>query len=330
MSPSPIASLVRPAPAPPTLLAPLDPEMQRLYGEATHLAVGRLPVLIVGETGVGKEHLAEVLHDRSPRAAQPFIRINCAAVTESLFESELFGHERGAFTGGDREKPGLLEAAGRGTVFLDEVGELPPVLQAKLLRALGTGAAHRVGGLSARTIEARFVSATNRDLAAAVAAGAFRVDLYHRLAGAVLRVPPLRARGSEIVPLAESFARAAAQDLGRAPVALTPDARAALRARPWWGNVRELRNVVERAVLLARDGSITPAHLGDSAAPPPAPPAPPASLSAPDRRAQVERALADAGGNQKRAAKHLGIDRRTLSRWLDRLAIARPRKPSAL
>ena len=210
----------------------LDAEMQRLYREAEDLAVGRLPVLIVGETGVGKEHLAEVIHQASPRAGHPFVRINCAALTHSLFESELFGHERGAFTGGEREKPGLLEAAGRGTVFLDEVAELPLPLQAKLLRALEAGAAYRVGGLSPRPIQARFVSATNRDLTAAMASGELRADLYYRLAGSVLTVPPLRARRGEIVALAERFAAGAARELGRTGIEISDAARAALLARP--------------------------------------------------------------------------------------------------
>jgi two-component system response regulator AtoC len=309
----------------------LDPEMKRLYREAAQLAAGRLPVLIVGETGVGKEHLAEALHHGSPRAAHPFVRLNCAAVTDSLFESELFGHERGAFTGGDREKPGLLEAAGRGTVFLDEVGELPLGLQAKLLRALETGVVRRVGGLAPRPIEARFVSATNRDLAAAAARGELRRDLYYRLAGAILRVPPLRARRCEVLPLADGFALQAARELGRDPVPIGPEARAALLAYPFWGNVRELRNVIERAVLLAGDGRIGPEHLGEArdATPGLAVVAGGAPLES-DRRASVLEALAASAGNQKLAARRLGIDRRTLSRWLDQLAIARPRKLTAV
>jgi two-component system, NtrC family, response regulator AtoC len=318
-------------PAPTRLSDPplvLDVQMQRLYREAEDLAAGRLPVLIVGETGVGKEHLAEVIHQASPRADAPFVRINCAALTHSLFESELFGHERGSFTGGEREKPGLLETAGRGTVFLDEVAELPLPLQAKLLRALEAGAAHRVGGLTPRPIQARFVSATNRDLNAAIERGELRADLYYRLAGSVLEVPPLRARRSEILPLAERFAAGSARELGRAGVALSEAARAGLLAHPWRGNVRELRNAIERAVLLARDGVIGPEHLPGgfllAAAPIPAASDPPSG----DRRARVLHALAAAGGNQKLAAQRLGINRRTLARWLDQLAIARPRSPA--
>jgi two-component system response regulator AtoC len=322
-----VTPLLRP-PAPPnrTPLV-LDPEMQRIYREAGELAVGRLPVLIVGETGVGKEHLAEVLHERSPRTGRPFVRLNCAAVTETLFESELFGHERGAFTGGDREKPGLLETAGRGTVFLDEVGELAPSLQAKLLRALETGAAHRVGGVIPRPIEARFVSATNADLLQAVGSGDFRRDLYHRLAGAVLRVPPLRRRPAEILPLAEAFAVEAARDLGWAPPLLTPEACTALLAHAWPGNVRELRNAIERAVLLARAGVVGLEHLAGGLTPavtPALPSEPPPEPG--DRRASVQRALLACGGNQKEAARRLGVDRRTLGRWLDRLGMPRPRK----
>jgi transcriptional regulator with PAS, ATPase and Fis domain len=295
----------------------LDAEMQRLYREAEDLAAGRLPVLILGETGVGKEHLAEVIHQASPRAGHPFVRINCAALTHSLFESELFGHERGSFTGGEREKPGLLEAAGRGTVFLDEVAELPLPLQAKLLRALEAGAAYRVGGLQPRPVQARFVSATNRDPTAAMASGELRADLYYRLAGSVLAVPPLRARRGEIVALAERFA---------AGTPMSDAARAALLARPWPGNVRELRNAIERAVLLARNGVIGPEHLPAATSAPVAEPvAGPRSAEAADRRTRVLEALAACGGNQKLAAQRLGINRRTLARWLDQLAIARPR-----
>ncbi len=315
-----------PRPDPPVVL---DAGMQRVYREAEDLAAGRLPVLIVGETGVGKEHLAEVIHQASPRAAHPFVRINCAALTESLFESELFGHERGAFTGGEREKPGLLEVAGRGTVFLDEVAELPLPLQAKLLRALEAGAAHRVGGLSPRPVLARFVSATNRDLEDAIAQGELRADLYYRLAGSVLRVPPLRERRGEIVPLAERFAAGTARELGRAGVQISEEARARLLEHPWRGNVRELRNAIERAVLLARDGVIGPAHLPSSFGFGPIPPTrePAPGPSPGDRRARVMEALATCGGNQKQAAERLGINRRTLARWLDQLAIPRPRSP---
>ena len=327
-----------PAPGPTTPRAPivLDPEMERLYREAEELAAGRLPVLIVGETGVGKEHLAEAIHQAGPRAPHPFVRINCAAVTHSLFESELFGHERGAFTGGEREKPGLLEAAGRGTVFLDEVAELPLPLQAKLLRALESGGAHRVGGLVPRPIQARFVSATNRDLPSAIDLGQFRQDLFYRLAGSVLRVPPLRARPGEILPLAERFAASVARELGRGRVELLPEARQRLAAHGWPGNVRELRNALERAVLLARDGVIgveqlegalsapAAARAAATGRPAPAAPADDPARSA-SRRAIVLEALAASGGNQKQAAQRLGINRRTLARWLDQLAIARPR-----
>jgi two-component system response regulator AtoC len=310
----------------------LDAQMLRLYREAEELAAGRLPVLVVGETGVGKEHLAEVIHQSSPRAVHPFVRINCAAVTHTLFESELFGHERGSFTGGEREKAGLLEAAGRGTVFLDEVAELPLLLQAKLLRALESGGAHRVGGLTPRPIQARFVSATNRDLGAAIERGEFRRDLYYRLAGSVLNVPPLRRRPGEILPLAEAFAAVVARELGRAAVEILPDARERLLRHTWPGNVRELRNAVERAVLLARDGIVGVPQLEGAlsapgaALPLGAPPAPPTGEDPPAaRRTAVLEALAACGGNQKQAAQRLGINRRTLARWLDQLAIARPR-----
>jgi two-component system response regulator AtoC len=298
----------------------LDREMQRLYREAEDLAAGRLPVLIVGETGVGKEHLAEVIHQASPRAVHPFVRINCAALTHSLFESELFGHERGAFTGGEREKPGLLEAAGRGTVFLDEVAELPLPLQAKLLRALETGAAYRVGGLSPRPIQARFVSATNRDLTSAMASGELRADLYYRLAGSVLTVPPLRARCGEIVALAERFAAGAARELGQTGIQISEAARAALLARPWPGNVRELRNAVERIAVYGWQEAEPEA---EAAPPPPSEPLRPfheakAELLAKFERDYLRTILEQKSGNITAAAAAAGVDRVHFLRLLDR------------
>ncbi len=187
--------------------------MRRLYDVAARVARGTIGVLIVGETGAGKEVVAEHVHRHSPRAGGPFVRVNCAALSETLVESELFGHERGAFTGADRATRGLLEAAEGGTVLLDEIGELPPAMQAKLLRVLEDRQVTRVGAMSSREeVDVRFVAATNRDLEADVAAGTFRRDLYFRIAGAVLAIPPLRARLDEIEPLARAFLA----DAGRA------------------------------------------------------------------------------------------------------------------
>jgi DNA-binding NtrC family response regulator len=224
------------------------------------IAASRISVLILGETGVGKEVLAEMVHRRSPRASKPFLRLNCAALSDSLLESELFGHERGAFTGAVAQKRGLLETANGGTVFLDEVGEVPLATQVKLLRVIEERMVTRVGGLSPKSLDVRFVAATNRDLEAEVARGTFRQDLFFRLNGISIVVPPLRERQEEIEMLAESFIAAASRDRPRPPH-LSREALARLVAYSWPGNIRELRNVIERAVLLAGDGEIAPRHL---------------------------------------------------------------------
>jgi DNA-binding NtrC family response regulator len=313
--------------------------------QAARIAVGKLSVLVLGETGVGKERFAERLHEMSPRRAAPFVRINCGAITETLLESELFGHERGAFTGATSTKDGLIESADGGTAFLDEVGELPMSLQVKLLRVLEEGSVRRVGAVGERTIDVRFVAATNRDLVAEVDAGRFRRDLYFRLAGATFQLPPLRERRDEIIPLAERFLAAAATP-GRA-YALTEEARAWLVGYEWPGNIRELRNACERAVLLATSAVIERDHLAIEeprrhtnrrapTIPPPLGLQPPSADMPSQVRATVaelERqrileALDKCAGNQTRAAEMLGISRRTLINRLDEYGIARPRKRS--
>ncbi|HEY0990738.1 MAG TPA: sigma 54-interacting transcriptional regulator, partial [Kofleriaceae bacterium] len=292
--------------------------MQRLYGLLDTIAPSTLRVLILGETGTGKEVYARAVHARSDRAARPFIALNCASLVESLLESELFGHEKGAFTGATEAKPGLLEQADGGTVFLDEIGELPLAAQAKLLRVLENGELLRVGGLRPRRIDVRLVAATNADLDAAIAAGKFRRDLYYRINGCVVVLPPLRERTSEILPLARHFAAA----LGCAQ--FTGAAERALCAHPWPGNVRELKTVIERAVLLsARRGAIDAPDLmlSPRRIPPTVPPG-----VAPHEREQLLEALQRAHGNQKEAAKLLGLSRQTLSKKLDTHGIGRPRK----
>ena len=240
-----------------------DPEMIRLHALAASVAVGNISILIIGETGSGKEILAEAIHRHSRRAGGMFLRLNCAALTESLLESELFGYEKGAFTGAAHSKAGLLETANGGTVFLDEVGEMPLSLQATLLRVIEDGEVMRVGGRQACPVDVRVVSATNRDLEAQVQQGHFRKDLYYRLAGATLVVPPLRARPSEIEPLARLFlTRAALQAERTPPPVLSPAALDRLRAHQWPGNVRELRNVMHRAALLCQTGVIGVEDLG--------------------------------------------------------------------
>ena len=238
-----------------------DPLMQRLYELVGRVAAGTINVLVLGETGVGKEVIAEAIHQRSPRASHPFLRLNCAALSETLLESELFGHEKGAFTGAEQAKPGLLETAEGGTVLLDEVGELSLSLQAKLLRVIDTREVLRVGGLKARPIDVRFVAATNRDIEAETARGVFRQDLYYRLGGFTLEVPPLRQRTAEIESLARAFATEASRQAGRPPPSISRPALDLLRRYSWPGNVRELRNVMERAVVLCRGDVITLEHL---------------------------------------------------------------------
>ena len=302
------------------------------------VARGQINVLILGETGAGKEVLAERLHQLSPRATAPFLGLNCAALPEALLESELFGHERGAFTGAAAAKRGLLETAEGGTVFLDEVGELPLSIQAKLLRVIETRQVLRVGGLKPVVIDVRFIAATNRDLEAEATRGAFRSDLYFRLDGVTLVVPPLRRRTDEIAALARAFARdAGARLVPPVEPTLDHDAIELLEAYSWPGNVRELRNVIERAVLLSPDGHIGPHQLPADklraaavAVPFEIPPVD--ELGALRRRIDdLERerildALAKCGGNQTRAARLLDMPRRTLVSRLGRYAVPRPRK----
>ncbi len=324
----------------------LDPRMRALHSQAERAARSAISVLIQGETGAGKDVLARYVHARSGRSG-PFLAINCAALPEALLEAELFGSEKGAFTGSTQARPGLLESAQGGTVFLDEVGELPLATQAKLLRVVEERKVMRVGGRTARDIDVRFVSATNRDLETRSREGGFREDLYYRLNGITLQVPPLRERGREIESLAASFLAATCQALGKKILPLAPQTVAALKRHRWPGNVRELKNAIERAALLCDGDVILPEHLPErmlTAAPPPAEPAllpsqPEAGAASLEdqmkrideeqrelERERIRRALAETGGNQKRAAELLGISRRTLSTRLNELDLPRPRK----
>ena len=305
----------------------LAPAMRRLYELAARLARGTISTLIVGETGTGKEMLAEYVHRASPRASGPLIRVNCAAFADGLVESELFGHARGAFTGATRDHRGLLEAASGGTVVLDEVGELPPPIQAKLLRVLEDRGLVRVGATTPVAIDVRFVAATNRDLEAAVASGSFRRDLYFRLAGAVLEIPPLRDRLDEVVALAQAFLADAGRRLARPELRLGDDAVTALRQHHWPGNVRELKNVIERAALVVDGDRVAAADLPFAVAPSasPVPAALPDALAAVER-ARIVEALAQCDGNQTRAAAALGMPLRTFVKRLDQYGVSRPRK----
>jgi DNA-binding NtrC family response regulator len=289
------------------------------------VAKSPLPVLITGETGTGKELVARGIHELSGR--KPFLAVNCAALPDPLLESELFGHERGAFTGADKAKPGLLEAADGGTLFLDEVGELPVLLQPKLLRALEEGEIRRVGATRAIRVQVRLLAATNRDLDEEIAAGRFREDLYWRLNGLTLHVPPLRERPADIPVLLDHFLSRFAASMGRdVTTRFAPEAVALLTAYPWPGNVRELRSAVERAATLAdsdvmaadalperiRHGGLLRATVAEAAG---------KHLS----MAEVERAyileiLRVTGGNKSRAADVLGLDRKTLYRKLQEYA----------
>jgi DNA-binding NtrC family response regulator len=322
-----------------------DRTMQELHGLAARIASGTISVLILGETGVGKEVLGERIHRLSPRAAKPYLRLNCAALSETLLESELFGHERGAFTGAVGTKQGLLETADGGSVFLDEVGDLPLALQAKLLRVLEDRVVTRVGGLKPRPLDVRFIAATNRDLEAEVARGAFRQDLYFRLNGATLVIPPLRERPGEIPALARAFLAQGAKQAGLSSVpALSSSALDVLVRYSWPGNIRELRNVVERAVLLCGAGTIQLQHLplekmrGGLTAELPRPSSPliatvsavppklqrrGSRLTKEQERAHIVAALEACGGNQTRAAEMLGLARRTLVSRLREFGLTR-------
>ncbi len=325
----------------------VDRAMRELYAQARRVAQGDIAVLILGETGAGKELLAEELHYASPRAQKPFIAFNCAALSETLLESELFGHEKGSFTGAGQAQQGLLEAAHGGTVFLDEVGDVPMSTQVKLLRVLEEKKVMRVGSRTPRAIDIRIVSATNRDLESEIGKGTFRADLYYRLGGVTLSIPPLRERTAEILPLATRFLAAAAKSGGQKAPKIHADTIELLERYPWPGNVRELRNVMERACLLCADEILEPSHLparltesARASVPPAIPDAAPgapgnpldatkAALEAEMKRLERQRiieAIAKCAGNQTQAAALLGISRRTLVTRLSELDLPRPRK----
>ena len=318
--------------APEGWYAPSSPAMQAVVASIERVAASDMSVLLIGETGVGKEVCAELVHRRSPRAHRRFLRLNCSALPEALIESELFGHERGAFTGAVAARAGLIESADGGTVFLDEIAELPHAVQVKLLRVLDRREVLRIGGRAETTVDVRFVAATHKSLEGEIAAGRFRQDLYYRLAGMRIRVPPLRERRDEIPALAHQFLAAAARRQQRAAVELSPDALSALVQHGWPGNVRELRNTIERALVECGGGPIGPEHLsldtesgGDArhTGPIPYPARLHDELEELGRR-RIEDALAAAGGNQSEAARRLGISRGALLARLRALGIGRP------
>jgi two-component system response regulator HydG len=297
-----------------------SPALTRTLDQARRVAQHRdVTVLIGGETGTGKELLARALHYDSPRAAAPFVEINCGAIPANLLESELFGHEKGSFTGATSAKPGLMELANGGTIFLDEIGNLPLELQPKLLRALESREIRRVGGQQSRRIDVRVIGATHLDLPAAVGRGEFREDLFYRLNVVALVLPPLRDRGADVEVLAEAFAARLAGQYGLPMPELTAETRQALRAHPWPGNIRELRNAIERALVLSPPGSL---DLVEQQAPKPEPQAPGGPLPFPASLKTITQAATAAmldlvDGNKSEAARRLGISRPRLQRILD-------------
>ena len=294
--------------------------MREVYKTIGLAASTDAPVLILGESGTGKELVATALHRHSDRAAGPFIRVNCGALPEGLVESELFGHERGAFTGADRQKPGRFERAAGGTIFLDEVGELPLPAQVKILRVIQHREFERVGGTETLRTDARLISATHRDLSKEVAAGRFREDLYYRLNVARIVIPPLRDRSEDIDPLAEYILRRIERSHGWRELSLSAEALLAIKQRPWPGNVRQLENTLARAVIAARGRTILPEHLDADDSTDPAISAagevadsmPLRALLAEVERRAIQRALLACGGNRTKTAEKLGISRRQL------------------
>jgi two-component system, NtrC family, response regulator AtoC len=309
----------------PTPVAQIEGKSQRMldvYKLVARVAPSTATVLVVGESGTGKELVARAIHARSPRAEKPFVPVNCTALSESLLESELFGHARGAFTGAVGAKRGLFETASGGTLFLDEIGDMGPKMQAQILRVLQDGEMRPVGGTDPIRVDVRLVCATNRDLDAEVKAGRFREDLYFRINVVTVRMPPLRERAGDIPILVRHFIAKIAKREGRAEASVSPEALALLSRHTWPGNVRELENAIERAVAIAKGNVVLPSDLPAEVYGG----APAAGTSIIDDRptlGELEKryialVLAECGGNKKRAAEKLGIDRRTLYRAIER------------
>jgi DNA-binding NtrC family response regulator len=317
-----------------------DRKLRQVSQQLQRAAATDTTVLIEGESGTGKELFARALHMLSPRADGPFVAINCAAIPETLLETELFGHEKGAFTGATARKPGRFEMAHRGTLFLDEIGELPLGLQAKILRALEEKKFERVGGTVVLHVDVRVVAATNRNLRASVAAREFREDLFFRLSVFPISVPPLRERVDDVPILARHFVDRFCRDLNKNPLALSPAALEEFRLYPWPGNIRELQNCIERAVILCEGDTIHPRHLNLSFRQPVSTPAPVdpwdqidlsgtmhdvvRRITAEVERRKMDQAMRDAAGDRRRAAELLNVSVKTLLQKLREHGIEEP------
>ncbi len=309
-------------------------EMRRIEQLVDRIAQGEATVLIQGESGTGKEVVARAIHQRGPRADKPFVVINCAAIPETLLESELFGFEAGAFTSAQRRKKGLLEMADGGTLFLDEIGEMQPRMQAKILRVLENKTLRRIGGTSDIKVDVRFIAASNRDLQAAIRDGAFREDLYYRLGVMVIHLPPLRARIGDLDLFVTSFIAEFSQAMGKTVTAISSEAMRLMQSYSWPGNIRELRNVIERAMVLCDGREIQPAHLpaeldgatlslGEMRSPR----LPPEGINLGDMVSQLEKslvreALERANGNQSKAAELLSMTRDQLRYRIEKYGLA--------
>jgi DNA-binding NtrC family response regulator len=306
-----------------------DQKMRAMFCLASKVAATDATVLITGETGTGKEVLARAIHQASPRAKQPFVAVACSSLPETLIEAELFGHEKGAFTGATSSRRGRFEAAERGTIFLDEIGELSPALQVKLLRVLQERSFERLGSNQARTMEARVICATNRDLLTLVKTGQFRSDLFYRLNTIELALPPLRDRRDDVAMLAHSFLQTYKDKHKRPAQRICRAALSSLEEYEWPGNIRELQNVVERAVVICDGPEITVEHLPSQFASWQAAEAP--NYSFEDevksfKRRLIQRVLCDNGNNKLQAARTLGIARSSLHRLIDDLEISVPER----
>ena len=302
-----------------------SPAMQAVFDTIRHVAPTKATVLIQGESGTGKELVARALHQGSPRREGPFVPVHCAALAPTLLESELFGHEKGAFTGAVERRRGRFELADGGTLFLDEIGEIEPALQVKILRALEERSFERVGGTQTVTVNVRLVAATNKDLRQLVAAGKFREDLFYRLYVVSLSLPPLRERDGDIVLLTQHYLKTLAAENGKPVPTLSAEAMDALSAYAWPGNVRELRNVIERMVVLNSSGQLTlhdvPATVTQGSGDSRGDTTRAGRVLRDTERQLIEDALRQHRGNRTQAARHLGISRRTLHRKLNQFGL---------